>query len=62
MQSVLYFAFIVFIDDLGGEKRLAGGDFYLWLKKSGYLEGYQTLCANCNLKKEMMRLRGEGKC
>ena len=28
-----------------------GWDFYAWLKRNGYPEGYQTLCFNCNMKK-----------
>jgi hypothetical protein len=29
-----------------------GFKFYLWLQKNGYPEGYQTLCKECNRKKE----------
>lgn len=30
----------------------AGGkDFYTWLRKNGYPEGYQVLCYNCNISK-----------
>jgi hypothetical protein len=50
------------IDNNGGEERKqlnhkAGAKFYCWLKKNGYPQGYQTLCANCQLKKEILRRR-----
>lgn len=37
----------------GGAKhvREIGGNFYHWLKKSGYPEGFQVLCHNCNMAK-----------
>lgn len=35
---------------LGGQG-FAGHTFYLWLRKQGWPEGYQTLCANHNLIK-----------
>lgn len=28
-----------------------GENFYRWLKKNGFPEGYQTLCANCQCAK-----------
>ena len=31
----------------------AGYKFYLWLRKQGFPEGYQTLCMNCQFTKEM---------
>ena len=31
---------------------------YLRLKRNSYPEGYQTLCMNCNWKKEIVRRRG----
>ena len=30
----------------------AGGNFYLWLRKQGYPEGYQTMCMNCQFVKK----------
>lgn len=53
------------IDDNGAELRRASGkgihfcgrSFYSWLRKKNYPEGYQTLCANCQLKKEIVRRR-----
>lgn len=30
-----------------------GKRFYLWLKAQGYPEGYQVLCANCNISKHL---------
>lgn len=44
------------------KKGLKGVPLYGKLKKLGYPEGYQTLCANHQLKKELLRkrkLRGE---
>ncbi len=36
----------------GGEHRDAErGNFYLWAIKNGFPDGYQVLCANCNLIK-----------
>ena len=35
----------------GGTIRFSGWNFYVYLKKQGYPEGYQTLCANCNMIK-----------
>jgi hypothetical protein len=47
------------INDNGAEERrnLPGGgwQFYHFLKKNGFPEGYQTLCANCNTIKEWER-------
>lgn len=31
----------------------AGNTFYGWLRKNNYPEGFQVLCANCNLKKRI---------
>lgn len=41
----------------GGDKhreslKRGGVNFYLWLKQQGYPEGYQTLCSDCNGKKQ----------
>ena len=38
-----------------GEK--TGHNFYRWLKAQKYPEGFQTLCANHQMKKEMLRRR-----
>jgi len=35
----------------------SGYKFYRWLKRNDYPNGYQVLCANCNLKKEIERQR-----
>lgn len=53
------------INDDGAEMRRASGkgvhfcgnNFYRWLKKMGFPKGFQVLCANCNLKKEITRRR-----
>lgn len=37
---------------LGGQN-MAGWNFYRTLKSRGWPDGYQTLCANCNLIKQM---------
>ncbi len=39
------------------DKYFAGKNFYRWLQKNNYPSGYQTLCANCNLIKEINRRR-----
>jgi len=37
------------------EKRsFSGWNFYVWLKKEGYPEGYQTLCMNCQFCKRVL--------
>jgi len=40
--------------EIGGHR---GQQLYKMLKKQKYPEGYQVLCANCNLKKELIRKR-----
>jgi len=30
---------------------LRGGRLYLWMIQNGYPDGYQVLCANCNMRK-----------
>lgn len=37
---------------LGG-KNFSGWRFYSWLKKNDWPDGYQTLCANCNVIKHI---------
>lgn len=37
---------------LGGQQ-VSGWRFYRYLEKEGYPEGYQTLCANCNMIKHL---------
>lgn len=34
-----------------------GQNLYRWLKRNDYPRGFQSLCANCNLKKEIERKR-----
>jgi len=54
------------IDDNGAEERerifhnkhRAGIDFYRWLRKNGYPEGYQVLCFNCQWIKRDKDLKG----
>jgi hypothetical protein len=57
------------IDDNGAEERKAlggqnfsGWRFYEYLKKVGWPDGYQTLCANCNMIKEQLRLQQSRPC
>ena len=38
-------------------KKYGGIDFYRHLRKNGYPDGYQVLCMNCNLKKEVKNRR-----
>jgi len=33
------------------ETKSKGSSFYRWLGVNGYPNGYQVLCANCNMKK-----------
>lgn len=40
-----------------GSKNIAGTRFATWVRKQGFPKGYQTLCANCNLIKEIERRR-----
>ena len=40
-----------------GMRYYTGCFLYAWLKKRGYPSGYQVLCANCNVKKEAIRVR-----
>jgi hypothetical protein len=41
------------------KKRRLGVVLFGWLIKLGFPEGYQVLCGNHQLKKELMRRRGE---
>ena len=38
-------------------KRGAGTVYYKWLRNHHFPKGFQVLCANCNLKKEIERRR-----
>lgn len=38
---------------VGGSKNFSGWNFYRWLRKNKYPEGYQTLCANHNMIKHV---------
>jgi len=42
---------------LMGDKEFGGARFYRWLRDNNFPIGYQTLCANCNLIKEIKRRR-----
>lgn len=35
-----------------GNRRGSATTIYYWLKRNGYPEGFQILCANCNMAKE----------
>ena len=55
-ESILQFLTIDHIKGGGDKHRatikgLAGVNFYKWLRKQGYPEGYQVLCYNCNCGK-----------
>jgi len=41
-----------------GIRSFCGDKFYRWLIHNDYPDGYQILCMNCNLKKEIVRKRG----
>ncbi len=36
---------------------MGGANVYRWLRKNNFPEGHQTLCMNCNLKKELVKNR-----
>jgi len=38
---------------VGGSKKFSGWNFYKWIVDNNYPEGYQTLCANCNMIKQL---------
>jgi len=44
-------------DNGANERKLAGlgSCFYQWIKRNNYPVGYQVLCANCNLKKQIKK-------
>jgi len=42
-----------------GQVRTAGASIYYWLKRNGYPKGFQVLCYNCNMKKEIQRRKVE---
>lgn len=48
------------IDHIHGKgkehRKLVGVNFYHWLKKNNYPEGYQVLCWNCNLAKALYEI------
>lgn len=39
------------------KRTVAGGQFYRWIKKNKFPAGYQTLCYNCNMIKEISHKR-----
>ena len=50
------------IKDDGKQHRSSGviykhGTVYTWIVSAGYPEGFQVLCFNCNMKKDLMRRR-----
>lgn len=43
--------------------RKQGREFYAWLRKQGFPEGYQTLCMNCQfVKKDKQKEYGKRDC
>lgn len=42
-------------DDGAEHRKSVRGSMYAWLKSQGFPEGFQTLCANHQLKKEILR-------
>ncbi len=48
---------------VGGVDRrdMAGMQFYCWLRRHNFPEGFQTLCANHQLKKELQKRREKRK-
>ena len=54
------------IDNTGHQHRkdqpkMSGTTLYYWLKRNNYPDGFQTLCMNHQLKKEILRKREESK-
>ena len=50
---------VLCIDHINGggheHRKIVGfANFYNYLRRNGYPEGFQVLCANCNLKKEIL--------
>jgi hypothetical protein len=45
-------------NDGAEHRRTMKGSLYQWVKSHGYPEGFQTLCANHQLKKELLRRFG----
>lgn len=41
----------------GHKDRLGGTNLYRWTKKNGFPEGFQTLCANHQIKKQILKNR-----
>ncbi len=60
-EANIEFLVIDHIGDNGAEDRRIWkskvSDIHTWLEKQGYPPGYQVLCGNCNLKKEICRRR-----
>jgi hypothetical protein len=52
---------VLCIDHINGGGHQEGGiSLRCWLKRTNYPKGFQVLCANCNLKKEIVKKRGSG--
>jgi hypothetical protein len=54
-ESVLLFLALDHVNG-GGHRQhreLGGGGFYTWLRKNNYPEGFQVLCHNCNLGRQI---------
>ena len=54
-ESILLFLALDHING-GGYKQhqeLGGGGFYVWLRKHNYPKGFQVLCHNCNLGRQL---------
>lgn len=62
-EEKIEFLVIDHIDDNGAEDRRLWrkkvSDIHTWLKQKAYPPGYQVLCGNCNLKKEICRRRAK---
>ena len=58
-EDEIIFLAIDHLDDNGSEHRRqqniqAGEKTYRWLKKNGFPDGFQTLCHNCNIGKQLI--------
>lgn len=54
-ESALAFLALDHVNGGGHKQRqeLGGGGFYVWLRKNNYPEGFQVLCHNCNLGRQL---------
>lgn len=54
-ESILIFLSLDHVNGGGGKQRkeMGGGGFWTWLRRNGYPPGFQVLCHNCNLGRQI---------